>query len=322
MATFGYHASHEQHAPSRLLDYVRFAEQAGFTTAMCSDHFHPWIEQQGHSGFTWSWLGAALQSTRLPFGCVNAPGWRYHPAIIAQAAATLCEMYPERFWLAVGSGEALNEHITGEQWPVKSERNERLVECVAVMRQLWAGETVTHHGRVVVEEAKLYTLPEKPPLIYGAALSAETAEWVGSWADGLITIGLPAAQLTEILEAFRSGGGAGKPIKVQASLAWAPTMAEAREGAWQQWRGNIIGAAALPILRTCAEFEAAARFVTADDVARSVPVSHDPLEHAERLQEYVDAGATDIYLFNVAPPQREFIEVFAERVLPAVHGAR
>jgi coenzyme F420-dependent glucose-6-phosphate dehydrogenase len=322
MATFGYHASHEQHAPSELLDYVRLAERAGFDAAMCSDHFHPWIEQQGHSGFTWSWLGAALQATNLSFGCVNAPGWRYHPAVIAQAAATLGEMYPERFWLAVGSGEALNEHITGEQWPVKSERNNRLIECVAVMRRLWAGETVTHHGRVVVEEAKLYTLPRNPPPIYGAALSAETAEWVGAWADGLMTIGLPAAQLAEILDAFRRGGGAGKPVKVQASLAWAPTMAEARNGAWQQWRGNVLGAAALPILRTCAEFEAAARFVTADDVARSLPVSHDPLEHAERLQEYVDAGATDIYLFNVAPPQREFIEVFAERVLPAVRGAR
>lgn len=321
-ATFGYHASHEQHAPSKLLEYVQLAEQAGFTTAMCSDHFHPWIEQQGQSGFTWSWLGAALQATRLPFGCVNAPGWRYHPAIVAQAAATLCEMYPDRFWLAVGSGEALNEHITGERWAVKGERNERLLECVAVMRRLWAGETVTHRGRIVVEEAKLYTLPAAQPPIYGAALSVETAAWVGSWADGLITIGAPAAKLAELLDAFRSGGGAGKPVKVQAALAWAPTKAEARDGAWSQWRGNVIGGDVLAILRTCADFEAAARFVTPDDVAACLPVSHDPLAHAERLQEYVDAGATDIYIFNVAPPQREFIEVFAERVLPAVRGAR
>jgi coenzyme F420-dependent glucose-6-phosphate dehydrogenase len=322
MATFGYHASHEQHAPSELLEYVRLAEQAGFTAAMCSDHFHPWLEQQGHSGFTWSWLGAALQATRLPFGCVNAPGWRYHPAIIAQAAATLGEMFPDRFWLAVGSGEALNEHITGERWPVKSERNARLVECVTVMRRLWAGETVTHHGRVVVEEAKLYTRPLRPPLLYGAALSPETAEWVGGWADGLITIGAPAEGLAEVIAAFRSVAGADKPVKVQASLAWAPTKAEAREGAWSQWRGNVIGGAALADWRTCADFEAAAQFVTEDDVARRVTVSHEPLEHAERLQEYVDAGATDIYLFNVAPRQREFIEVFAERVLPAVRGAR
>jgi probable non-F420 flavinoid oxidoreductase len=322
MVTFGYHCSHEQHAPSKLLEYVQRAERAGFDAAMCSDHFHPWIEEQGQSGYTWSWLGAALQATRLSFGCVSAPGSRYHPAIVAQAAATLCEMYAERFWLAIGSGEALNEHITGEYWPVKSERNERLIESVTVMRRLWAGETVTHRGRVVVEEAKLYTLPKKPPPLYGAALSAETAAWVGSWADGLITIGAPAGQLAEVLEAFRGGGGAGKPVKVQASLAWAPTHAEARDGAWSQWRANVVGAELLASLRTCAEFEAAARFVTADDVASSLLVSHDPLEHAERLQQYVDAGATDIYLFNVAPPQREFIEVFAERVLPAVRGAR
>ena len=320
--TFGYHCSHEQHAPSKLLEYVRRAEQAGFAAAMCSDHFHPWIERQGQSGYAWSWLGAALQATRLSFGCVTAPGWRYHPAIIAQAAATLCEMYPERFWFAVGSGEALNEHITGLHWPVKSERNERLLESVAVMRRLWAGETVTHHGRIVVEEAKLYTRPATPPPLYGAALSAETAEWVGSWADGLITIGAPAPKLAEVIDAFRRGGGGGKPVKVQASLAWAPTRAEARDGAWSQWRGNVVGGDVLAILRTCADFEAAARFVTPDDVAGVMTVSHDPLEHAERLQEYVDAGATDIYLFNVAPLQREFIEVFAERVLPAVRDAR
>jgi probable non-F420 flavinoid oxidoreductase len=322
MATFGYHCSHEQHAPSALLEYVRLAEQAGFTAAMCSDHFHPWIEQQGHSGFAWSWLGAALQATRFSFGCVSAPGSRYHPAIVAQAAATLGEMYPERFWLAVGSGEALNEHITGERWPLKQERNERLVECVTVMRRLWAGDTVTHRGRVVVEEAKLYTLPKQPPPLYGAALGPETAEWVGSWADGLITIGARAADLAAVLAAFRAGGGQGKPVKVQAALAWAPTRAEAREGAWSQWRGNVAGAGLLSTLRTCADFEAAARFVTADDVASRLPVSPDPLEHAERLQQYVDAGATDIYLFNVAPPQREFIELFAERVLPALRGAR
>ena len=153
-------------------------------------------------------------------------------------------------------------------------------------------------------------------------MSAATAEWVGSWADGLITLGAPAAKLTEVLAAFRAGGGEGKPVKVQAALAWAPTQAAAREGAWSQWRGNVVGGDVLGILRTCADFEAASQFVTADDVAARMPVSCDPLEHAQRLQEYVDAGATDIYLFNVAPPQREFIEVFAERVLPAVRGAR
>ena len=136
MAAIGFHASHEQVSPSELLHAVRAAEAAGFACAMCSDHFSPWSERQGESGFAWSWLGAALQATSLPFGVVNAPGQRYHPAVIAQAAATLCELFPGRFWLALGTGEFSNEHITGEPWPDKRTRNARLAECVAVMRAL------------------------------------------------------------------------------------------------------------------------------------------------------------------------------------------
>ena len=143
-SVIGYHCSHEQHPPSALLRYVVSAERAGFSAAMCSDHFAPWSLSQGHSGFAWSWLGAALQATRLSFGTVNAPGQRYHPAIIAQAAATLSEMYPERFWLALGTGEALNEHITGAGWPDKATRRARLVESAAIIRALFQGETVTH----------------------------------------------------------------------------------------------------------------------------------------------------------------------------------
>src|SRR5918997_6060747 len=129
MTRFGYHCSHEQYPPSELLENVQAAEAAGFEGAMCSDHFHPWTDAQGHSGFAWSWLGAALQATSLSFGTVNAPGDRYHPAIVAQAAATLAEMFPDRFWLAIGSGEALNEAITGARWPAKRERDARLREC-------------------------------------------------------------------------------------------------------------------------------------------------------------------------------------------------
>src|SRR5690606_739187 len=183
----GYHASHEQWAPSKLLEFVRLAESAGFGGGMCSDHFHPWSEHQGQSGFAWSWLGAALQATSLSFGTVCTPGQRYFPPIIAQAAATLAEMFPGRFWLALGSGEYLNEHITGERWPAKQERNARLLEAVQVMRALWAGETVTHRGLFTVEEARLYTRPSEPPLIVWPALTLETAEWVGGWADALVT---------------------------------------------------------------------------------------------------------------------------------------
>src|SRR5687768_7645613 len=150
MARIGLHCSHEQLPPSRLLRAVRRAQEAGFAAGMSSDHFSPWSERQGESGFAWSFLGAALAATQLPFGVVNAPGQRYHPAIVAQAAATLAEMFPGRLWIALGTGEASNEHITGDPWPPKEERNARLRECVDVMRALFAGEEVTHHGRVTV----------------------------------------------------------------------------------------------------------------------------------------------------------------------------
>ena len=152
MARIGYHASHEQYAPSHLLHLVRQAADTGFQSAMCSDHIMPWSERQGHSGFAWSWLGAALEATPLSFGVVTVPGgWRYHPAIVAQAAATLAEMYPGRFWIAPGSGELLNEHIVGRHWPEKAERNARLFEAVEIIRALWAGEMVNHRGRITVE---------------------------------------------------------------------------------------------------------------------------------------------------------------------------
>src|SRR4029453_6371411 len=138
MPAFGFHASHEQVHPRELLAAVQRAEEAGFDAAMCSDHFAPWSERQGHSGFAWSWLGAALQATSLPFGVVNAPGDRYHPAIIAQAAATLAELFPDRFWVALGTVQAMNEHVTANRWPPKPERNARLKECVEVIRALWA----------------------------------------------------------------------------------------------------------------------------------------------------------------------------------------
>ena len=321
MTTFGWHASHEQYPPGELLALARAAERAGFGAAMCSDHFHPWTEAQGHSGFAWSWLGAALEATGLSLGTVSAPGWRYHPAVVAQAAATLAEMYPGRFWVAAGSGEALNEGITGEAWPPKPLRNARLRECVDVVRALWRGETVTHHGLVRVEEARLYTRPPAPPLLFGAALSEATAEFAGGWADGLLTVGGPRDAIAREFDAFRRGGGEGKPVRVQHALSWAPTEAEARRGAHEQWRFSALGGEVLPVLRTPAQFAAASEFVTADDVARGIRVSADLGRHAEWLRAYVELGVDAVYLFNVNRGQRAFIEAFGERVLPAIGAA-
>ncbi|WP_181642471.1 LLM class flavin-dependent oxidoreductase, partial [Nocardioides massiliensis] len=163
MTVLGFHASHEQIDPRTLLADLRRAEEVGFDAGMCSDHFAPWSERQGQSGFAWSWLGAALEATRLPLGVVNAPGQRYHPAIIAQAAATLTQMYPGRLWVALGSGQALNEHITGDPWPPKAQRNERLRQSAETMRALLAGEEVSVDDAVRVDRARLWTLPEAPP---------------------------------------------------------------------------------------------------------------------------------------------------------------
>ena len=175
MTVIGFHASHEQIHPARLLRDVQAAEAAGFDAAMCSDHFGPWSERQGQSGYAWSWLGAALATTTLRFGVVTAPGQRYHPAVLAQKIGTLAAMFPGRFWAALGSGENSNEHITGDRWPRKDLRQRRLRECADVIRALLAGETVSHHGRVTVVQAKLYSRPAEPPPLLGGAVTEQTA---------------------------------------------------------------------------------------------------------------------------------------------------
>ncbi|XXX79450.1 TIGR03885 family FMN-dependent LLM class oxidoreductase [Sorangium sp. So ce134] len=314
----GYHASHEQIAPSTLLRHVRHAEQAGFAAAMCSDHFHPWSEHQGESGFAWAWLGAALEATSLSFGTVCAPGYRYHPAVIAQAAATLAEMYPGRFWLSIGSGEALNEHITGERWPDHAERTARLEECAEILRALWRGEAVTHRGRVVVEGAKLYTRPAAPPLLLGAAISAATAARVGRWADGLITVSQGKEQLREVVRRFREGGGEGKPMVLQAKIAYDADEGAALREAHAQWRTNVLPPRLLASLTAPEHFDAAASFVRPEDVAAQVRVSSDTARHAAWLREDAELGFDTIYVHNVTLNQQAFIDAFGERVLPAL----
>lgn len=318
MVKIGYHASHEQFKPSELLKYVQLAEQVGFTHALSSDHFHPWTEQQGQSGFAWSWLGAAMQATNLSYRVVCAPGQRYHPAIIAQASATLAEMFPDRFWITVGSGQALNETITGDKWPIKSDRNTRLKECVDIMRSLWAGETVTHRGLVCVEEAKLYSRPDTPPLIIGAAVTAKTAEWLGSWADGLITISRPPDQLKEVVDAFCRGGGAGKPMLLKVQLSYDRDETAARQKAHEQWRSNIFENVLMTELQSPRQFEVAGQFVQPHELDGSVRISADPQQHIDWLRQDIELGFSELLLHNVNREQQQFIEVFGEKVLPAL----
>ena len=316
MTDLGYHASHEQFAPSELVECVERADDRGFDHASASDHFHPWGEDQGESGFVWSWLGAAMEATDLTFGTVNAPGYRYHPAIVAQAAATLREMYPGRFWLAVGSGQLLNEGITGADWPVKRERNARLEECADVMRRLWDGQQVTHHGRVDVEQAKLYSRPETAPPLIGAALSEETASWLADWADGMITIATPDHEDDAArIEAFREKAP-DKPVYLKAQHSYAADEDAALEGAYEQWRTNCVPGPVTQELRTPEQYDELGAQVTREEVAENVRVSADLSDHREWLEADRDLDVERVYVHNVNTNQRAFIDAFGDEVLP------
>ncbi len=316
----GYHASHEQFPPDELLTYVQEAEAAGFEAAMCSDHWAPWSPRQGQSGYAWSWLGAAMQATALPFGVVCAPGQRYHPAIIAQAAATIEVMFPGRFWIALGSGQLLNEHITGEPWPTKPERNERLQESAEVIRRLLAGEEVTHRGRVTVSEARLWTRPPRPPMIVGAAVTPETAGWLGSWADALITVWQAPERLDRIIHAFRSTGGEKKPMFLQVHLATGETDDAARASAFAEWRENMQDNTVMTELRHPEQASAAASSIRPEDLDRGIRISSSSDQHVEWLGRELERGFSALFLHEVGRDQRGFIEVFGERVLPQLRG--
>ncbi|NEA37445.1 TIGR03885 family FMN-dependent LLM class oxidoreductase [Streptomyces sp. SID13031] len=321
MTVYGFHASHEQVPPADLLAAVVRAEQAGFTAAMCSDHFSPWSERQGESGFAWAWLGAALQATGLPFGVVNAPGQRYHPAIIAQAISTLASMYPGRFWAALGTGEASNEHITGERWPRKSERNQRLEECVGVIRKLLQGEEVSHDGLVTVDRARLWTRPSAPPKLLAAAVSTETAKWAAGWGDGLITIAADDDHLRRMISAYKDNGGRG-PVNLQVHLSYTRDDDEALRIAHDQWRSNVFAPPFCWDTETAEGFDQAAEHVAPDAMHQAVRISSDPGQHAEWLNRYAGLGFDAIYLHHVGKEQSEFLDVFGEKVLPQLEVTR
>ena len=318
MPVVGFHLSHEQLSPARALAAVRAAEAAGFRAAMCSDHLAPWGERQGESGHAWSWLGAAMQATSLPFGVVTAPGQRYHPAIAAQAIATLGDLFPGRFWAALGSGEALNEHVTGDRWPDKATRDARLLECVQVIRSLLHGEEVSHDGLIRVDRARIWSLPERIPALFGAAVSEETARTVGGWADGLITVYRPVGELRRVFDAFREGGGDGKPVAVQVHLSWAEDDDEALGIAHDQWRTNVFGAGLAWNLELPSQFDDAAAHVRIADVTDAVLISSDPGMHVKWLREVAELGVDAIYLHHVGKEQDRFLDVFAREVLPEV----
>lgn len=315
MVFLGFHASHEQIAPSALLQIVQRAEAAGFDGAMSSDHLAPWSPRQGESGLAMAWLPAALAGTDFSIGMVNAPGQRYHPVVMAHAFATIEEMFPGRYWVALGSGEAVNEHVTGDAWPPKGVRNERLRESVDVIRRLLAGEEVSHDGHVRVHRARLWSLPAEPPPLLATAVTPETAGWAAGWADGLATVAQPPEVLGRVVESYRGNGGTGECV-LQVHVSLAPTDAEAYDLARDQWRHALVPPHLLWDLEQPEDFDAAVREVDEAALRQAVLVDRDPLALAERIADLVRIGFDRVYLHHVGRDQSFFLDQAASELLP------
>lgn len=320
MVLVGYHASHEQLPPSGLLSAVVRAEAAGFDAAMCSDHLAPWGVRQGESGFAWSWLGAALAATSFSLGVVTAPGQRYHPVITAQAIATLEEMFPGRFWAALGSGEAVNEHVTGDAWPPKDRRNARLRESVSVIRALLAGEEVSHTGEIEVHRARVWSLPEAAPPLLGAAVTAQTAAWAAGWADGLATVAQPPDVLAGVLAAYSDAGGSG-PRVLQVHVALEDTDEAALGLAREQWRHAAIEGVSLWDIEQPEDFDALAGEPSERQLRSGALLSHDAGELAERIAALVALGFDRVYLHGIGTDQAAFLARAERDLLPALRRA-
>lgn len=325
MATIGYAAMCEQYHPTDLVRFSKLAEDNGFTSLMVSDHFNPWVPQQGQSAFVWSLLGALGQATNLRMGTgVTPPGYRYHPAIVAQAAATLEAMYPGRFYLGVGAGEALNEHIISDYWPEPPERLDRLVESIEVIKKLFTGKTVKHRGPYFrLESAKLWTMPPTPPPIYVATSGPIMSERTGRLTEGIITVGAADEKIDMLMARFEKGAReAGKdpskmPRIIQIHISWAETQEMALENAMREWPNGGMNFPKQDI-RSPEDFAAMARLVRPDNFTGRVFISPDLDAHRAQIQHYLSLGFTEVYVHNVGRNQEEFIQAFGQKVIPAL----
>ncbi len=317
-AAIGYALSSEEHGAVDLVSNAVRAEEAGFSFAVISDHFHPWVDRQGNSPFVWGVLGALAPATaelELATG-VTCPTTRIHPAIVAQAAATAATLLPGRFSLGVGSGENLNEHILGDRWPSVPERQERLEEAIEVIRLLWQGGLQSHRGRhYTVENARLYSLPEEPPPILVAVAGESSVELAARAGDGLVG----TAPKAESVEQFRAQGGDGKPTYGQLDVCWAPSEEKARKTALEWWPNGAISGSHFLELPLPSHFEEAAELVGEEDIAEGVVCGPDPQRHIEAIEEYVEAGYDHVYVHQIGPDQEGFFDFYAAEVLPKLN---
>jgi coenzyme F420-dependent glucose-6-phosphate dehydrogenase len=313
----GYALSSEEHSPADLVANARAAEEAGFGFALISDHIHPWVDAQGHSGFVWSVIGAIGQATeRLRLGTgVTCPMIRIHPAIVAHAAATCACLMPGRFFLGVGTGENLNEHVLGAKWPAPDERLEMLEEAVEVMRLLWEGGYQTHRGKhYTVENARVFDLPEEPVEVAVAAMQPLAAELAGRIGDAFVNTSPDA----ELVERFEQNGRKGRPKYGQVTVCWAASKEEAKETAWKQWPNAAIQGAASQELPLPEHFEQLAEGLSADDLEDALVLGPDPAEYLEQVEKFGDAGFTHVYLHQIGPDQQGFLDFAGRELLGSV----
>jgi coenzyme F420-dependent glucose-6-phosphate dehydrogenase len=320
----GYAAMLEQFHPTDLMEWCPQAEAAGFSAGfMVSEHFQPWTPQQGNAAFAWTFMGALGQRTTLPIGlAVTAPGFRYHPAVIAHAAATMGAMYPGRFWLGLGAGEALNEHVIGGKWPEIGVRSQMLFEAIEIITKLFSGEVVRHRGEhFTLESAKLYTRPDKPVPIYVATAGPLNAKRTGLHADGMITVGAADEKIQMLWGKFAEGAlQSGRdphtmPKLLQIHVSWAETQAVAESNAIREWPNGGMPFPKQDV-RHPEDFANMAVLVRPEHFTNRVQISADADEHPAHIQKFVDKGFDEVHLHNVGRNQAEFIAAFGEKVLP------
>lgn len=315
MVRIGYALSSEEHDPLALVRHAVSAEQAGFGYALISDHFHPWVDKQGHSAFVWSVIGGIAQATeRLRLGTgVTSPIIRIHPAICAQAAATCAAMMPGRFFFGVGTGENLNDHILGDHWPPVDVRLEMLEEAIEVIRLLWEGGNQSHRGRhYTVENARVYTLPDEPPPIVIAASGNKAAKLAGRLGEGLVS----TSPDEQVADTFQKSGGAGKPRYGQVTVCWAPDERRAVETAHEWWPNAAMKGQLSQELAQPAHFEQVAQMIGPGEVAEAVACGPDPQRHTSEIDRFVETGFDHVYVHQVGPDQEGFMHFYEREILP------
>jgi G6PDH family F420-dependent oxidoreductase len=311
----GYFLSSEEHSPRELLHQAQLASDVGVRSVWISDHYHPWLHEQGESAFVWSVIGAIAATTPLRVTtAVTCPTMRIHPAVVAQAAATSALLLDGRFELGVGSGENLNEHIFGDAWPITDQRLDMLEEAVEVMRELWTGEEVTYRGRhYTVENARIYSLPERPPPVHVSGFGPKATELASRIGDGYVNVN-PSKELVDL---YRSRGGKG-PASAGIKVCWGPDAGECAALAHRLWRTSGVPGELSQELRTPALFDQAATLVTVDKVRESIPCGPAVEPIVESIRSYVEAGFDRVYVNQIGSNHTDFFRFLERELVPAV----